>query len=291
MVFDIERFRALARSSPWRWSTLRYVRLQHPIGSETVPVRVLVRRRKLARVKDLNGSLLRVLREQPQTVTPLSRWGDAPPIALPGATDVDIEVDEGGLVRRRPGRWEWNTDTAMIGKYYDVALLDPVELADVVASPWCRAPGAGTLSQWTASWRRNVPAIPRLGAAGGRCHSTDRCCQSHSHAAMRSALMAQATFDGPDVPGWRLSRIGCSGGAMKAPVDGPARGLVGDALVGDLGRPLAFPVLAPRRAHAAVAVGLHVAKVGQIAMDLAPQLVQVVFTNGRLKRADSSRER
>ena len=130
MEVDIERFRALARSSPWLWSTLRYVRLQHSIGSETVPVRVLVRRPKLARLEDLNGTLLRVLREQPQTVTPLSRWGRVRPIALPGATDVDIEVDEGGLVRRRPERWKCDTDTAMIGSYYDVALLDPVELAD-----------------------------------------------------------------------------------------------------------------------------------------------------------------
>jgi hypothetical protein len=126
-----ERFRALARSSPWRWSTLRYTEQQpdwsHP---DDRPVRVLIRRPKLARVERLDGTLLRVLREDPQTVTPLSRDGNAKPVQLPGVSDAVVERDADGLVRRRPGRWEIDTDTAMIGNYYNVALLDPLELAD-----------------------------------------------------------------------------------------------------------------------------------------------------------------
>ncbi|WP_052667213.1 hypothetical protein [Nitriliruptor alkaliphilus] len=126
----VERFRGLARSSPWRWSTLRYTEQRpdwHPDGS---PLRVLVRRPKLARIERLDGTLVRILREEPRTVTPLSRGGDAGPVELPGSSSASVEFDADGLVRRRPDRWETDTDTAMIGNYYDVATLDPVELAD-----------------------------------------------------------------------------------------------------------------------------------------------------------------
>jgi hypothetical protein len=126
----VARFRALARSSPWRWSTLRYVQQQDPSGREQGPVRVFVRRPKLARVERLDGTLLRVLREEPQTSTPLSRDGDARPVELPGVADAVVDLDADGLVRRRPDRWEYDTETAMIVNYYDVAMLDPIELAD-----------------------------------------------------------------------------------------------------------------------------------------------------------------
>ena len=72
----IERFRALARSSPWRWSTLRYVQERDPSGRDQNLVRVFIRRPRLARVEQLD------------------------------------------------------TDSVMIGNYYDLAFLDPVELTD-----------------------------------------------------------------------------------------------------------------------------------------------------------------
>jgi hypothetical protein len=126
----VERFRALARSSPWRWSTLRYVQQQDPSGRGEGPVRVRIRRPKLARVERLDGTLLRVLREEPQTFTPLSRDGNARPVELPGVADAVVDFDADGLVRRRPEGWEYDADTAMVGNYYDVAMLDPLELAD-----------------------------------------------------------------------------------------------------------------------------------------------------------------
>lgn len=130
MDVTVERFRALARSSPWRWSTLRYVHERDPSGSDRDRVRVWVRRPKLARVERLDGTLLGVHREQARTMTPLSRRGDAPPIKLPDPSSIEVDLDEDGLARQRPERWECDTDTAMIGSYYDVAVLDPVELAD-----------------------------------------------------------------------------------------------------------------------------------------------------------------
>jgi hypothetical protein len=125
-----ERFRALARSSPWRWSTLRYVQGQTPSGDDPDRIRVWIRRPKLARVERVDGTLLGVHDDQPQTVTRLSLRGKAAPEPLPGPQDVEVELDEVGLVRERPGRWQLDTETAMLGNYYDMALLDPVELAD-----------------------------------------------------------------------------------------------------------------------------------------------------------------
>lgn len=126
----IERFRALARSSPWRWSTLRYVQQQDPSGDGGEPVQVFIRRPKLARIERLDGTLLQVLRDEPQTATPLSRDGSASPVVVPGVSDAMVDLDADGLVTRRPERWRHDTDAAMIGNYYDVAMLDPLELAD-----------------------------------------------------------------------------------------------------------------------------------------------------------------
>lgn len=52
-------------------------------------------------------------------------------MVLPTAPDVEVDLDEDGLVRWRPGPFELDTDVPMVGNYYDVAMLDPVELADV----------------------------------------------------------------------------------------------------------------------------------------------------------------
>ncbi len=137
----VERFRALARSSPWRWSTLRYVQRLHLGTRDHDVTRVFIRRPKLARTEQLDGTLLSVYRDEAQQVTPLSRRGYAPAgtrlrrrsnaaaVTLPSPTDVEVERDDDGLIRRRPGR-VLDTDTAVIGSYYEVAVLDPVELAD-----------------------------------------------------------------------------------------------------------------------------------------------------------------
>jgi hypothetical protein len=60
------------------------------------PVRVLIRRPKHARVERLDGTLLRVLAEEPRTVTPLSRGGDAEPLVVPGASDAVVDLDADG---------------------------------------------------------------------------------------------------------------------------------------------------------------------------------------------------
>ena len=87
-------FAALARSSPGRWSTLRFTQ-QRRLRGETRELRAWLRRPDLLRVETLDGALLQVVRERPN---------------------------------RRPDGLAF--DAPMFQDYHWVAMLDPVELAD-----------------------------------------------------------------------------------------------------------------------------------------------------------------
>ena len=124
-----ERFRALARSSPWRWQTLRFTLVRRP---EREPfgagVRACLRRPGLLRVENLDGDLVRVVHEeQPRTVGLLTTDGGRD-VPLEEPRSVAPVVDADGLVRERP--WMLNYDAPMFQDYHWVAMLDPVELAD-----------------------------------------------------------------------------------------------------------------------------------------------------------------
>jgi len=125
----VETFRALARSSPWRWRTLRFTVSWQ--GYPTTPVRGWLARPDALRVETLDGTLLVASDEPPRpgSYAPLTTGGarvmlpDPPPaIAVAPVYDVD------GLVTERPA--EARYDDPMYQSYYWVAMLDPVELAD-----------------------------------------------------------------------------------------------------------------------------------------------------------------
>jgi hypothetical protein len=132
------QFRDLARSSPWRWRTLRF-RLRRR-GSDTVSLRAWVRRPDSVRVEELDGTLLEAGRWEPVAPAPLAvtatRPGRGP--AEETRPDDDPEFGPDGLVRRRP--FARNTaEEPMYRDYFWVAMLDPVELAD---PPWHDDPEA-----------------------------------------------------------------------------------------------------------------------------------------------------
>jgi hypothetical protein len=60
----------------------------------------------------------------------LSRGRPSQTVTLPDPSTVTPELDSDGLVRSRPGTWQVDHDTPVLGSYYEVALFDPVELAD-----------------------------------------------------------------------------------------------------------------------------------------------------------------
>lgn len=120
-----ESFAALARSSPWLWSTLRFTGRGLP-DARSAPVRAWLRRPDLLRVETLGGTLLQVVREAGPVTTVLSTDGSpaaAPPEAVPPVFRDD------GLVDLRPGD-RWSYDAPMYQNYRWVAMLDPLELAD-----------------------------------------------------------------------------------------------------------------------------------------------------------------
>jgi hypothetical protein len=107
-VPDADDFRALARSSPWLWSTLTFTYRGH---RSSEPVRAWLRRPDAVRVERLDGTLVQVVRE---------RGGAAAPVPA-------LRAD--GLVAG-PREYLDRDGDPMFENYFFVALLDPVELAD-----------------------------------------------------------------------------------------------------------------------------------------------------------------
>jgi hypothetical protein len=110
-----EDFRALARSSPWRWSTLRFTVQWSGDSHRDRSLRAWLRRPDRLRVETVDGELLQVIRERRQP------------------SDVAAPTPErrpDGLVARRPVSRRLSVDDPMYQSYFWVAMLDPAELAD-----------------------------------------------------------------------------------------------------------------------------------------------------------------
>jgi hypothetical protein len=125
-------FRALARSSPWRWSTLRFTVRWSLEAHGTEELRAWLRRPDRLRVETLGGALLQVVRDERRQAARLSTGGgrtvDMPWVTDGGAPAPELRPD--GLVARRPASWQLSVDDPMYQNYFWVAMLDPVELAD-----------------------------------------------------------------------------------------------------------------------------------------------------------------
>ena len=158
-----DAFSALARSSPWRWTTLRFTARWYPGNSPLRPVRAWLRRPDLVRVETPDGALLQIVREP----------ADGRP--LPGAPDFPEPVlRPDGLVGRRGLAWHDAFDAPMYQTYFWVAMLDPVELAEGL-DPDTGARPAGTVVEdvgevdhggrpaWEAVVRTTPAYAPRCG--------------------------------------------------------------------------------------------------------------------------------
>jgi hypothetical protein len=122
-------FRALARSSPWRWSTLRFTARWSGPWVLSDPVRAWLRRPDRLRVETLDGGFLQVvLRDSaPASAVLTADGGPGPPTGPP---PLGPRFRPDGLVAERPPIWELAADDPMFQSYSWVAMLDPVELAD-----------------------------------------------------------------------------------------------------------------------------------------------------------------
>lgn len=115
-------FRALARSSPWLWRTLRFT-LRTPTTEPhgTDRLRAWVSRPHGLRAEELDGRLI------------TAGWGPPADQGLPALTGGP-ERRPDGLVARRPADWigPYRFDDPMLSNYRWVAMLHPFELADGV---------------------------------------------------------------------------------------------------------------------------------------------------------------
>ena len=122
-----DAFAALARSSPWRWSTLRFTDRRTRSGGR-IPVRAWLRRPDALRVETPDGELLQVVRERRSDVGVLTLGGGRT-VSRPWPTEGEPPATRpDGLVAERPDGLSY--DAPMYQDYFWVAMLDPVELAD-----------------------------------------------------------------------------------------------------------------------------------------------------------------
>jgi hypothetical protein len=122
-----ESFAALARSSPWLWSTLRFTERRRLPGG-TRELRAWLRRPDQVRVETLDGALLQIVRESPRRVGVLTPDGGyVRELPWPATGELPLRRPD-GLVAERPAGMSY--DAPMYQDYRWVAMLDPVELAD-----------------------------------------------------------------------------------------------------------------------------------------------------------------
>ena len=132
-----DRFRGLARSSPWRWRALAFDVHRRPLHGPEHTVHATVERGVGLEVRLADG-----VRHRDAAMRSPAVWfecgaGQQGIPGLPFAWELPVEVDAEGFVVHRPVR---TSDDPMWQDYQWVAMLDPVELADGVP----RHPGPGS---------------------------------------------------------------------------------------------------------------------------------------------------
>jgi hypothetical protein len=133
--YSASDFAALARSSPWLWSTLRFTARWPGEPWRTEELRAWLRRPDRLRVETVDGALVQVVHESPQRVGVTTSDGDRHTATLPWWTAPDAPRPlrrADGLLTTRPHRFSSRTsyDAPMHRDYFWVAMLDPLELAD-----------------------------------------------------------------------------------------------------------------------------------------------------------------
>jgi hypothetical protein len=166
MQLTEDAFRALGRSSPWRWSTLHftYVDDRHSVEAWLRrPGQLLVRRAGHGDVtideRERNG------RRTPSRVL-LSRGAPGGPAAVPQVfwpSEVEPVRRPDGLVAERPSDFEVEYDDPMYQSYRWVAALDPVELSRHTTVTSLRDEDRLGRRTWWARMRPEEGYEPRCG--------------------------------------------------------------------------------------------------------------------------------
>ncbi|MFL6177130.1 MAG: hypothetical protein ACJ715_10800 [Ornithinibacter sp.] len=122
-----DRFRGLARSSPWRWRALAFDLHRRPLHGPDHTLSAVVERGVGVQVRLADGERHR-LQSHRTSVGEAGTHGRGVS-RLPFAWELPQEVDADGFVEHRPASTR-TSDDPMWQDYQFVAMLDPVELAD-----------------------------------------------------------------------------------------------------------------------------------------------------------------
>jgi len=159
----VDSYRALARSSPWRWRTLHFTR-RGGLGD----VEAWVRRPGRLLVLTADGSVEYVSGVPYSSSTFLLTSGPAGPVVepvadvLPSADPVPVFRAD-GLVAERPADWYLTHSDPMWENYTWTAMLDPDELSHDVEVEDVRADELGGREVWWARLRPVEGYEPRCG--------------------------------------------------------------------------------------------------------------------------------
>jgi hypothetical protein len=157
-------FRALARSSPWRWRCLHFRHRGGPGG----PVEAWLDRPDRLRVRTADGAEHLVTEELGAGIGWGSAGLDVVEPRLEWIYDVEPDYDLDGLVARRPRKWghvdnDVQFDDPMWQTYHWVAMLDPDELAEGTAVEDVRPDEVLGRPVWRARVRPLADYEPRCG--------------------------------------------------------------------------------------------------------------------------------
>lgn len=157
----VDTFRALCRSSPWRWETLRFEVYGVVGGSPDAGVRAWLRRPGGLRVETLDGRLLfsttaiNDSRDELYVSATRKSWLLPPRLVTPVYNDL-------GLVRRRP---EAAYGEPEFGGPRWTSMLDPVELAGdapvPIDAPQANAVQVESVADNLVEGRRTLTAVVR----------------------------------------------------------------------------------------------------------------------------------
>jgi hypothetical protein len=177
----VETFHALARSSPWRWTTLHFRHRSAYPGEAEAWVRrpgELLVRRPTGELEYVSGV--------PYSTSPLmvtaSPEGEGTVELRPEPEPPVFRPD--GLVATRPDAWYLEHSDPMWGNYSWTAMLDPEELSHHVEVSGLREVEVAGRPAWRADLRAQLGYLPRC---GGNC-----CDLIYSEAGLR------ADFPDPD---------------------------------------------------------------------------------------------
>jgi hypothetical protein len=184
-------FRALARSSPWRWRTLHFRHRSSFPGACEAWVRrpgdLLVRRPDEPSDEYVSGVPYSISRVR----TTRSPDGATQAVEPEREPEPEPVLRPDGLVASRPDGWHFRHGDPMWGSYTWTAMLDPVELSHHVEVSDLRAVDVAGRPAWRADLRALPGYDPRC---GGNC-----CELLYSEAGLRADFP-----DVEDVPeSWR----------------------------------------------------------------------------------------